>query len=92
MAIESTKATVLRAGHLCCGMAGIDEILFEIGSRLGDQALVRMAQSRRAAVLLDPSFAAGPVLGLMQGAAGLAYSLLRIGEVTTLPCVLYLGG
>jgi lantibiotic modifying enzyme len=68
---------------------------------MGKPDLVRAAGSRRMGALLDArhtSWRTQPSIpenlqdpGMMRGMAGVGYGLLRIGQVTGLPCVLRLG-
>ncbi len=99
VAIASTRGSSLSALHTCCGMAGIDEILFEIGRRTDDpslcqqaqqQAMSRIARAAREGWRTHPSFPRGvSVPGFMQGIAGIGYGLLRMSAANlTLPCVL----
>ena len=99
MALETTRNTTLRAGHLCCGMAGLDDILLEVGRRKGIASLVRQAE-RRAMTRVASVPGAPPVEpqiqrvagfvseGLMQGLAGVGYALLRLSDMAAFPCIL----
>jgi lantibiotic modifying enzyme len=102
MAIETTKTALVRAPHLCCGLAGVDDIVFEVGRRLGDRMLVQEAERRRMGALVrarEQGWLGRRSLskqtraqGFMQGLAGLAYGLLRAAGAENLPCVLDLSG
>jgi lantibiotic modifying enzyme len=96
IAVRGTKASVLHAGHVCCGTAGVDEILFEVGRRTTDAALVEIARRRSMWRLVTAKRAgAWPHVvtrGLMRGTAGVALGLLRMTERgRDLACVLDLG-
>jgi type 2 lantibiotic biosynthesis protein LanM len=99
VAVASTRGISLSALHTCCGMAGIDEILFEIGRRVGDaslcqqaqqQAMSRIARAAREGWRTHPGFPHRvAVPGFMQGIAGIGYGLLRMSaSELALPCVL----
>jgi type 2 lantibiotic biosynthesis protein LanM len=87
MALKTARRTILRAGHLCCGMAGINDILLELGRRTGDPSLIGQAE-RQAMSLAAPLSDGFVTEGLMQGLAGVGYGLLRISDPAAYPCVL----
>jgi lantibiotic modifying enzyme len=99
MAIETTKhaSLSLPAGHLCCGTAGVDEILFEVGVRNGNATQIEIARRRTMARLLQAEQADNGewphvvTQAFMRGSAGIGYGLLRMtraGRDAQLPCVL----
>jgi lantibiotic modifying enzyme len=95
-AVETTKVAHLRGGHLCCGMGGLDQILFEVGARQGDAALTESARRRTMSRLTEARVAGRwPHVvshGLMRGLAGIGLGLLRMSgrgnEANEVPCVL----
>jgi lantibiotic modifying enzyme len=99
-ALATTQRRCLPGGHVCCGEAGIADILLDVGRRRGRPDLVDSARARWARPLavwhaegrmpLNPRAPRrAPVPGLMQGVAGLGLALLRAsGEAT--PSVLLL--
>lgn len=90
LAIEGTRRSALAAGHLCCGQAGLDEALLEVGRRTGDadlaaeartRGLARLRAARRAGWLARPGLPAHvSAPGMMQGLSGIGYGLLRLGS------------
>jgi hypothetical protein len=80
-------------------MAGLDDILLEVGRRKGIASLVRQAE-RRAMTRVASVPGARPVElqilrvpgfvseGLMQGLAGVGYALLRLSDAAAFPCIL----
>jgi len=79
LALRTTRDAVSPAAHLCCGMAGIDEILFEVGRRNADAALTEVAR-RRAFSRIDIDASRVVSQSLMRGSAGLGFLLLRMTE------------
>jgi type 2 lantibiotic biosynthesis protein LanM len=95
LALFTTRSATPEAWSLCCGAAGLQDILLEIGQARGDAALVQEAR-KRAEVLVELAESAAdglpaPLLarpGLMTGLAGVGYALLRLEA--PLPSVLSL--
>jgi type 2 lantibiotic biosynthesis protein LanM len=93
LAVAATKEAALPGGHLCCGMGGIDEILFEVGARMDDAALVELARRRTMSRITrsehDGRWPRVVVRGLMRGSAGIGLGLLRMStRGDQIPCVL----
>lgn len=90
LAVEGTRRSALAAGHLCCGQAGLDEALLEVGRRAGNvdlteearaRGLARVRAARRAGWLVRPGLPPHvSVPGMMQGLSGIGYGLLRLGS------------
>lgn len=88
--------------HLCCGEMGVAEILLEIGRRLGNDEILESGRMRITKVLRSfgtatnaPVVPLGPfdadVPGLMQGIAGVGYSLMHyVDGNSKLPALLLL--
>ncbi len=98
--LEATRSTNLDTGHLCCGMAGVHDILLEIGVRRRDATLVQLARaaSRERVAAAESGWCLHPERpphndppGLMDGLAGVGYGLLR-QNTPSLPSVLDLSG
>ncbi len=90
----------LSTDHLCCGNAGLAEILLAAGQAAGRDDW-RGAAARRLAALLHAAMARGsfrlgnegndPVPadpGFFRGLSGIGYALLRFAAPDSLPCVL----
>ena len=105
--LDVALGTTMRAGpsgldHLCCGVLGRADFLFEAGNRLKREDLVEQARAwaggtvRRArasgAFHLTGTVPAGNMSpGLLQGTAGIGYALLRLASAEpALPSVLAL--
>lgn len=80
LALRTTRAATSTAVHLCCGTAGIDEILYEVGLRNGDAALTEVARRRAMQIEIHEDGTAPRVLshGFIRGSAGLGFLLLRM--------------
>ncbi len=93
LALATTRAAASPAVHLCCGTAGIDEILFEVGARIRDAALMDVARRRVFAIEIEEGRVPHLVgQALMRGASGIGLSLLRMTEAgRTIASVLDLG-
>jgi type 2 lantibiotic biosynthesis protein LanM len=81
VALRTTRAVRSPAVHLCCGTAGIDEILFEVGLRNDDAALTEVARRRMMARVEIDEMGRCPQLvgrGFMRGSAGVGFALLRM--------------
>jgi lantibiotic modifying enzyme len=97
LAIVATREAWLPGGHLCCGMGGLDDILFEVARRTDDRALAELAR-RRTMSRITRSEREGRwprvvARGLMRGSAGIGLGLLRVStQGTEVPCVLDLSG
>jgi lantibiotic modifying enzyme len=103
-ALMQERSTSEPRVHLCCGQAGIDDVLLELGRRLGDVRSVERARaraSRRMSYLgndpdqwMQPNRGEGGIAtlpGLMKGWSGIVLSLLRLSEPGDgTPCVLML--
>lgn len=87
-ALATTRDCRLPGGHLCCGEAGIADVLLEVGRRRGRPELIDAARARWARPLavwhsegrvpLNPRAPKrAPVPGRMQGVAGVGLALLR---------------
>ncbi|MGH9042494.1 MAG: lanthionine synthetase LanC family protein [Acidimicrobiia bacterium] len=101
--LEAALATTQRrrppGGHLCCGEAGIADVLLEVGRRRGRPELIDAARVRWARLLavwhaegrlpLNPQAPCrAPVPGLMQGVAGVGLALLRASGAAGPPVLL----
>ena len=95
LALTTTRAARSESWSLCCGVAGIQDILLEIGRGSSDPAVLHEARARAGALVrlvedagdgLPPGLLARP--GLMTGLAGIGYALLRLES--ELPSVLCL--
>lgn len=90
VALEGTRRSRLEAGHLCCGQAGLDEVLLELGRRTHDESLAAEARARglaRVRAARREGWRVRPgipphvsVPGMMQGLSGIGYGLLRLGS------------
>lgn len=80
LALRTTRTATSAAVHLCCGTAGIDEILYEVGRRNGDAALTEVARRRVMQIEIEPEGSNPRVVShaLMRGSAGLGFLLLRM--------------
>ncbi|HQR45319.1 MAG TPA: type 2 lanthipeptide synthetase LanM, partial [Thermoanaerobaculia bacterium] len=99
-AIEEILETgLLPADHLCCGNAGLVDVLVQIGRTLENEELVATAD-RRLAAFLERADADGfrlrepgradrlPAPGFFRGLAGIGWALLRRAEPGLLPSAL----
>lgn len=99
-ALATTRDRHLPGGHLCCGEAGIADVLLEVGHRQGRPELIDSARARwnrplavwhsEGRVPLSPRAPQrAPVPGLMQGVSGVGLAFLRASGAAT-PSVLLL--
>ena len=92
---------VLEVDDLCCGSFGFVELFLSIYNRLDDEAALdkahNVAKGIRGRAQLRGSYKLSAARGtdafapsLFQGIAGVGYSLLRLAEPKSLPCLLLL--
>lgn len=80
LALRTSRTASSAALHLCCGTAGIDEILFEVGRRNDDAALTEVARRRVMQIEIDDDGSTPRVVSraFMRGSAGVGFLLLRM--------------
>lgn len=86
LALRVTKSTSLRAEHLCCGAAGIDLVLYEVGRRVGDNSLVELSKQRT--VARAERGVSCVHQGLLRGSAGIGLGFLHAAHDDLGGCVL----